>query len=99
MFYYYCAAQEWKCGQASQRLHGLWHEDHFRPCRRDWVTVKEFALKGLGFKDILPEEGYIGIIWGVYRDHGKVNGSYYLGFRVTILRTPSYLLYTHNVLI
>ena len=26
--------------------------------------------------------GYIGYILGLYRDNGKENGSYYLGFRV-----------------
>ena len=25
---------------------------------------------------------YIGIIYGLYRDNGKENGNYYLGFRV-----------------
>ena len=26
--------------------------------------------------------GYIGVILGLYRDNGKENGNYYLGFRV-----------------
>ena len=33
-----------------------------------------FLSLGLGFR--------VEVIWGIYRDNGKENGSYYLGFRV-----------------
>ena len=29
---------------------------------------------------------YRGIIWGIYRGHGKYNGNYYSGFRVKLFR-------------
>ena len=31
--------------------------------------------------------GVYGGIWGLYRDNGKENGSYYLGFRVVLNRS------------
>ena len=30
----------------------------------------------------LRVKGYVGVVWGFYRDNEKENGSYYLGFRV-----------------
>ena len=35
---------------------------------------------GIGFGGWL-HKGYVGTIQGLYRDNGKENGSYYLGFR------------------
>ena len=45
------------------------------------IGIMEKKMETLGpFKGIY--RGYIGVIWGFYRDNGKENGSYYLGFRV-----------------
>ena len=38
-----------------------------------------FRVQGLGFQGLY--RGYIGLTLGLYRDNGKENGNYYLGFR------------------